>query len=71
MMKEDITTEELAVQAKKASKRAIEKAQALGVPYTVQEGKKLVKHYPDGRKEVIDVLPKAYFQPKKASYTIR
>jgi len=29
MMKEDITTEELAIQAKKASKRAIEKAKAL------------------------------------------
>jgi len=69
-MKENITSEELAIQAKKASKRAIERAKALKVPYTVQEGKRIVKYYPDGTKQVIDVLPKAYFQPKKMDYKI-
>ncbi len=69
-MKADITTDELAVQAKKASKRAIERAKALEVPYTVQEGKRIIKYHPDGTKEVIDVLPKAYFQPKKMDYKL-
>ena len=66
-MKEDITTEELAIQAKKASKRAIERATALKVPYTVQEGRRLVKCHPDGRKEVLDVLPRAYVKAPKQS----
>ena len=69
-MKEDITTDELAIQAKKASKRAIERAKALKIPYTVQEGKKIVKYYPDGKKEVIDVLPKAYVRTPQGKYTL-
>lgn len=69
-MKEDITTEELARYAKKASKRAIERAKALRVPYTVQEGRRIVKHYPDGRKEVLDVLPRAYVKAPKENLKI-
>jgi len=66
MMQEDITTEELAIQAKKASKRAIEKAKALGIPYTVQEGKRIITKNPDGSEDIIKILPRAYcVAPKK------
>lgn len=69
-MKDEITTEELAAQAKKASKRAIERAKALGVPYTVQEGKKIITKHPDGSEEVIKTLPRAYCVPPKKKLTI-
>jgi len=56
--------------ALQASIEAQERAKALKIPYTVQEGKSIVRRNPDGSKEVIGILPKAYTKPVKKTYRI-
>lgn len=67
-MKNSITSKDLEKCAKAASKKAVERAKALRIPYTVQEGKKIVEHQPDGSIQVIGMLEKAYVRPKKKHY---
>jgi hypothetical protein len=66
----EISSEELIECARVASQKAIESAKTNGVPYTVQEGRNIVKHSPDGTTTVLDTLPKAYVRPKTKYYRI-
>ncbi|RKX41923.1 MAG: hypothetical protein DRP64_10645 [Verrucomicrobia bacterium] len=59
----EISSKDLSACAKAASKRAVERAQAMRIPYTVQEGRKIVQHCSDGTKKTVETLPKAYFKP--------
>lgn len=66
----EITGKELNACAQAASKRAVERAKALRIPYTVQEGRSIVKHHSDGTKEVIGTLDKAFVRPEKKRYRV-
>jgi hypothetical protein len=68
--KTTISTEELQACAKAASKRAVERAEALKIPYTVQQGRDLVEHRPDGTTKIVGRLPKAYVKPAVSRYHI-
>jgi hypothetical protein len=59
-MKNNISSKDLIACAEAASKRAVERAQAMNIPYTVQEGRKIVQHLPDGTTKVVEMLDKAY-----------
>ena len=69
-MKDEISTEELQQCALQASIAAQERAKALRISYTMQEGRKIVRRNPDGGKEVVGILPKAYVRPKQKSYRV-
>ncbi|MFA6714395.1 MAG: hypothetical protein WCS27_03410 [Victivallaceae bacterium] len=69
-MKTRISSKELAVCAEAASRRAVERAQAQKIPYTVQEGRKIVKHFPNGNKEVTHTLPKAYVKTDSKRFRV-
>lgn len=51
-----------------AQKRAIFR----GIPYTIQEGKEIVKYHPaeDNRREIIQVLDKSHVEVEKREYII-
>jgi hypothetical protein len=66
----EITSKELDSCAKAASKRAVERAKALRIPYTVQEGKRIVEHRPDGSTVVIETLDKAFVRADKKRYRV-
>jgi len=68
MPKGKSSTEELKRFAKAASCDAIRKAVQSNVPYAVQEGRKIVKFYPDGRKEVVGQVDKAFVRISKKTY---
>ena len=40
----------------RASRSAIRKQQALGIPVTFKRGKKIIRKHADGREEILDVL---------------
>ena len=69
-LKSEITSEELRACAKAASTRAVERAQAQRISYTVQEGRNIVRHLPDGSTEVIETLSKAFVKPKTRRYRL-
>jgi hypothetical protein len=69
-MSETITTKELEECARLASKRAVDRAKAQKIPYTVQEGKKIVRHTEDGTTTVIQTLPKAYIKINSKHFKI-
>ncbi len=69
-MKSDISSKELAVCAKEASRHAVARAQAMKIPYTVQEGRRIVRRNPDGSKDLLETLPKAFVVPAKKRYKI-
>lgn len=66
----EISSKELDSCARAASKRAVERAKALRIPYTVQEGKQIVEHRPDGSKVVVETLDKAFVRPEKKRYRV-
>jgi ribosomal protein L32 len=69
-MKSEISSKELARCAKAASRRAIDRAKAQGIPFAVQEGKQILLHHADGHKELLETLPQAYLKPSKKRYKI-
>ena len=69
-MREELSSNELNTLAHAASKRAVERAKALRIPYTVQEGKRIVEHRPDGSKKVIGNLPKAFVRPSSKTFKV-
>ena len=69
-MKHDLSSDELKTLARAASKRAVERARAMKISYTVQEGKRIVQHQPDGKKKIIGQLKKAFVKPSQKSYRI-
>ena len=70
LMKKTLTTNELQKCAHLASKQAVERAVAKQIPYTVQEGKSIVRHIPDGTTEIIQTLPKAYVKLNNKRFKI-
>jgi hypothetical protein len=69
-LKDHISSRDLETCAKAASKRAVERAKALRIPYTVQEGKNIVEHRPDGSKVIIETLDNAFVRVKEKRYRI-
>ena len=69
-MNKEPTAKDLNVIAKAASRRAVERAKAMRIPYTVQEGKNIVEHLPDGSKRVIGTLDKAFVRPSQKTYKV-
>ena len=69
-MKAQISSKELAICAKAASTRAVKRAQAQKIPYTVQEGRNIVKHAADGSKKVTHTLPKAYVKTNSKRFHV-
>ena len=68
--KETISREELQVCARAASKRAVQRAEAMKIPYTVQRGRSIVEHFPDGTTKIVGRLPKAYVKPAVSRYHV-
>jgi hypothetical protein len=68
--KTTITREELQECALAASRRAVERAKALRIPYTVQQGRNIVEHRPDGSEVIVGRLEKAYVKPTATRYHI-
>lgn len=66
----EISSKELETCAKAASRKAVRIAQEKKVPYTVQDGLKIVQHRADGTKKVVGALSKAYVRPSVKSYHI-
>lgn len=69
-MKTNISSKKLAACAKAASTHAVKRAQAQKIPYTVQEGRNIVKHFPDGNKKVTHKLPKAYLKTDSKHFRV-
>lgn len=69
-MRSEISKKSLIEIARKASRQAVKKTLQAGGAITYQSGKSIIKQYADGRKEVIKVLDRAYFRPKKKRYKL-
>jgi hypothetical protein len=65
-----MTTKDLDRSAKKASKKAVADAFSKGFPITVQQGKRIVKIFPDGREETITNLERAYIKSEKKIFKV-
>lgn len=70
MSGERITRQELIKSARMASRNAKTEAEAKNIPYAVQTGRNIVKHYPGGSTKTIATLPKAYVTLAQKSYRI-
>ncbi len=68
--KEKLTSKQLSKYAKAASAKAIDEARAKGIPFAVQEGKNIVKVFPNGHKEVVGHLDKAFIRVSKKRYAM-
>jgi hypothetical protein len=68
--KTKITSKDLRDCAKAASTQAVRNAKASNVPYTVQEGRRIVQHQSDGSKTVVGQLNKAYAKPAGKRYKV-
>ncbi len=68
--KTNISSKALSACAKAASRQAVRTAQANKVSYTVQKGRSIVQHRPDGTEEIIGTLPKAYVRPATKRYRV-
>lgn len=64
-MRSRITQKELIKAAARASAKAVSRTREAGGPITYQQGKKIIKEYPDGTKEVVQLLEKAFVRVKK------
>jgi hypothetical protein len=69
-MKDTISSKDLKKCAKAASKRAVERAQARKIPYTVQKGRNIVEHRADGSTKVVGILSKAFVKPAAKLYRV-
>ena len=69
-MKSEISSKALAACAQDASKKAVQKAFALGIAVARQRGTKIVRQYPDGRTEVVGHSQKASVKPSRRRYRI-
>lgn len=69
-MRSDISKESLIKSAHKATEEALKKIRQAGGSITYQSGKKIIKQYADGHKEVLKVLDRAYVKPLKKRYKI-
>jgi hypothetical protein len=67
-MSSDISKKDLIKIAHKATVEAINKTRQAGGAITYQSGKSIVKQYPNGEKEIIEVLDRAYIKPLKKRY---
>jgi hypothetical protein len=63
-------TKDIARIAKKASSNAIRNAFSHGRSVTVQQGKKIVKLYPNGHTEVIMTIENISVMPEKRRYQL-
>jgi hypothetical protein len=68
--KTELSSKELQACATAASKRAVERARARKISYTVQEGRNIVQRNADGTKIIIETLPKAFIKPTTKRYRI-
>ncbi len=68
--KVNISSKALSTCARKASTKAVKRAKASKVAYTVQEGRSIVRHNPDGTKSVVGKLPKARVKPTAKRYRV-
>lgn len=68
--KENISSKELEQTAKDASNQAIKEAFALGIPITIQEGNKLIKVFPNGKKEVLKTIDEAFVKLNKNHFKL-
>jgi hypothetical protein len=66
----NISKKALSTCARKASVRAVKKAKASNVAYTVQQGRSIVQHSPDGTTEVVGMLSKARVKPAAKRYRV-
>jgi len=55
---------------RRAAAEAIKRTKAAGGTITYQSGKKIIKEYADGHKEVLQVLDKAYVKPIQKVYKL-
>lgn len=46
----------------RASRAAIRKQRAMGIPITFKRGRQVIKRYPDGREEVLEILARSGFR---------
>ena len=69
-MREELSAEKINAIARKASRLAVERAKALRIPYTVQEGLNIVEHRPDGSKKIIETLKRAFVKPSAKRFRV-
>lgn len=69
-MRSNIPKKSLIESVRKATTEAVKKTRQFGCAITYQSGKKIIKKYPDGREEILDILDRAYVRPSKKSYKI-
>lgn len=68
--KREVSNKDLNRYARAASRAAARKARKMNVPYAVQEGKNIIKIFPDGRKEVVGQVEKAFVRIPKKRYSM-
>ena len=66
----NISSKALSTHARNASTKAVESAKASNVAYTVQEGRSIVRHKPDGTKSVVGTLPKSRVKATAKRYRV-
>lgn len=66
----EMSRDDLRRHAKQASRSAIRKAAQKDVPFAVQQGKRIIKVFPDGHKEVVGHLDKAFVRISKKTYSM-
>lgn len=69
-MRNEISSKELATYAKAASKRAVERARALGIAVVSREGENVVKRHPNGHVEQLGTFPHAYSKLPRKRYKL-
>lgn len=67
-MKNDLSRKELKRYAAAGSRKAISKASEMNVPFAVQQGRDIVRVFPNGRKETVGHVDKAYVRIPKKRY---
>ncbi len=66
----EVSNKDLSKHAKAASRAAVRRACEMKVPFAVQEGKKIVKIFPDGHKEIVGQVEKAFVRIPKKRYSM-
>ena len=69
-MREELSAEKINAIAQKASRLAVERAEALGIPYTIQKGCRIVEIHPDGSEKIVGTLKKAFVKPTAYRYRV-
>jgi len=70
MARETKVSKSLKKSARSASTLAVKQARANKVSYTVQSGKSIVQHRPDGTTKVVETLSKAYVKSSAKRYKV-